>query len=417
MGRQVDKVDRYRRIIELDSELQTTQDLDILLQKILYEARRLVNADAGTIYLKKGNTLVFSYTQNETKKRELPPGQKMVYSFFTVEINTKSIAGYVAETEEILNIPDVYAIDDDAPYSFNHEIDQRSGYKTTSMLTIPMKTNMGEVLGVLQLINAMDKKGNVIPFRSEDELYITHYATAASMAIQRGQITRQLLERMNKMAELRDPRETGPHVNRVAAYAVELYERWAEKRNVSARELHRNRDVLRMAAMLHDVGKVGVSDLILKKHGRLTDKEYEIIKMHTYCGARLFRSKQSEFDEIAFMTALTHHENWDGTGYPGRVDIETGVPLKGNPNGRRGLKGEEIPIWGRLVAVADVYDALSHKRAYKNAWTQEDVLREIKRLSGTKFDPELVDIFVELLPQIQNIDSRYPDPEEPGTEG
>ena len=105
MGRQVDKVDRYRRIIELDSELQTTQDLDILLQKILYEARRLVNADAGTIYLKKGNTLVFSYTQNETKKRELPPGQKMVYSFFTVEINTKSIAGYVAETEEILNIP------------------------------------------------------------------------------------------------------------------------------------------------------------------------------------------------------------------------------------------------------------------------------------------------------------------------
>lgn len=408
MGRELN---RLRRIIQLDSELQTTQDLDILLEKILYEARRLVNSDAGTIYLKRGNTLVFSYTQNETKQKELPPGQKMVYSFFTVEINTRSIAGYVAETEKILNIPDVYAIEDDAPYSFNQEIDRRSGYRTSSMLTIPLKTNMGEVLGVLQLINAMDEKGNVVPFRSEDELYIMHYATTASMAIQRGQITRQLLERMNQMAELRDPKETGSHVNRVAAYAVELYERWAQRRSISPRELHRNRDVLRMAAMLHDVGKVAISDLILKKQARLTDGEYEVIKSHTYCGARLFRSKQSEFDEIAYMTALTHHENWDGSGYPGRVDAATGMPLKANPGGRHGLKGEEIPIWGRLVAVADVYDALSHKRAYKQAWSEQDVLKEIKRLSGTKFDPEIVDIFIQVIPHIQNIDKRYPDTE------
>ena len=124
------EAERLREIITLDSELQTTQDLDILLEKILYEARRIANADAGTIYLKKGNTLIFSYTQNETKQKDLPPGQKIIYSIFTVEINRKSISGYVAETREILNLPDVYKISKSSPYSFNKSYDKLGGYKT-----------------------------------------------------------------------------------------------------------------------------------------------------------------------------------------------------------------------------------------------------------------------------------------------
>lgn len=404
------EAERLREIITLDSELQTTQDLDILLEKILYEARRIANADAGTIYLKRGNTLVFSYTQNDTKQKELPPGQKIIYSIFTVEINRKSISGYVAETREVLNIPNVYKISRDAPYNFNKSYDKLGGYKTTSMLTIPLITNVGEVLGVIQLINSMDSKGNVIPFRQEDELYIKHYATTASMALQRAQLTRQLLLRMISMAELRDPKETGPHVNRVAAYATELYERWAQRRKVPTRELHRNRDILRMAAMLHDVGKVAISDIILKKPGGFTEEEYEIMKSHTFCGARLFQSKQSVFDDVASEVVLTHHENWDGSGYPGYVDIETGDPMETGDNGKaRGFKGEEIPIYGRLVAVADVYDALSHRRVYKEAWAEKEVLDEMKRLSGNKFDPEIVDIFFEALPHLQNIRKKYPD--------
>ncbi|HUV06139.1 MAG TPA: HD domain-containing phosphohydrolase [Spirochaetia bacterium] len=409
------EVEKLKELIRLDSDLQSTQDLDILLEKILYEARKFVNADAGTIYLKRGNTLVFSYTQNDTKQKLLPPGQKIIYSIFTVEINRKSISGYVAETKEILNIPDVYKISRNAPYSFNKSYDKLGGYKTTSMLTIPLATNLGEVLGVIQLINAMDANGNVIPFNTDDEFYISHYATAASMALQRAQLTRQLLLRMISMAELRDPKETGPHVNRVAAYAVEIYERWAQLRGMPARDLHKNRDILRMAAMLHDVGKVAISDLILKKPGNFTDDEYEIMKSHTYNGARLFQSKQSIFDEIASEVALTHHENWDGTGYPGRLDIQTGEPLKtlkkGNDGKSLSIKGEDIPIFGRLVSIADVYDALSHRRVYKKAWDEQEVLDEMRKMAGTKFDPELVDIFFEAIPHLRNISKKYPDSE------
>ena len=410
MGKEADKL---KEIIRLDSDLQTAQDLDILLEKILYESRRFVNADAGTIYLRRDNTLIFSYTQNDTLQKELPTGQKLIYSVFSFEISRSSIAGYVAETAEILNIPDAYKIGKRRPFGFNPEYDKLSGYTTTSMLTIPLVTNIAEVLGVIQLINANTPDGEVIPFRKQDELYIGHFAVSASMALQRAQLTRQLLLRMIKMAELRDPKETGPHVNRVASYATEIYERWARRRKMANRELHRNRDSLRMAAMLHDVGKVAISDLILKKPGPFTDEEYDIMKTHTYCGARLFQSKQSEFDDIASDVALTHHENWDGSGYPGWVDSATGQPSgKGSlgSNGKaKGRKAEEIPVFGRVVSIADVFDALSHRRVYKKAWSEEDVLEEMRKSAGTKFDPELVDIFFEALPHIKNISVKYPD--------
>ena len=167
-----------------------------------------------------------------------------------------------------------------------------------------------------------------------------------------------------------------------------------------------------MAAMLHDVGKVAISDLILKKPGRFTDEEFELMKTHTTHGARLFLHKHSEFDEIAAMVALRHHENWDGSGYPGHIDLETGEPVEKDSRGRAlPLRGEEIPIFGRIVALADVYDALSSKRVYKNAWNEKDVLDEIKNQSGKKFDPELVDIFFDSLDMMRSILLRYPDSE------
>jgi HD-GYP domain-containing protein (c-di-GMP phosphodiesterase class II) len=229
-------------------------------------------------------------------------------------------------------------------------------------------------------------------------------------------MTRAILLRMIRMAELRDPKETGAHVNRVGGYAVEIYEQWARRHKVDAKEMETTRDSLRMAAMLHDVGKVAISDLILKKPGRFNDDEYEVMKQHTVLGARLFGDAQSDFDEAASLVALTHHERWDGKGYPGYVDVNTGGPLKdytlpdGNP---RGKKGEEIPIFGRIVGLADVYDALSSARVYKEAWEESDVLAIIEKEAGHQFDPELVEIFFSSLNVLRSIQQRYKDKPEP----
>lgn len=401
---------KLREVISLDSELNQIQDLDILLERILREARRIVNADAGSIYRKRGDELVISYAQNDTMQADLPPGQKLIYNIFSFPINEKSIAGYTAVTAEPVNIPDCYNIPEEAPYGFNQETDKKSGYTTRSMLTSPLQTNTGEILGVIQVINAMDDEGNVIPFDAEDELVVSHFAQNATVALQRAQMTRAILLRMISMAELRDPKETGPHVNRVAGYAVEIYERWAHRVGLPAKQIERNRDLLRMSAMLHDVGKVAISDTILKKPARFTDDEYEIMKSHTWKGGKLFLDVQSEFDEMAGVVALNHHERWDGNGYPGHIDVETGEPLQTDENGKAvGKQGTEIPLFGRIVALADVYDALSSKRVYKEAWTEEEVLEEMRRASGTQFDPELLEVFFEVLPNIKTISNRYRD--------
>ncbi|MCP4132813.1 MAG: HD domain-containing protein [bacterium] len=402
--------EKLREIIRLGAELNNVQDVDILLERILYEARTFVDADAGTIYVRQGDHLVFSHAQNDTKQRELPPGDKLIYSTFSVPLNLRSIAGYVATTGEILNIPDVYQIAGDAPYQFSSDYDKRSNYKTTSMLTVPLKTERGDIIGVLQIINAMDQNKQLVSFDKEDELYVFHFATTASMVLQKAQMTRTLLLRMIQMAEMRDPKETGAHVNRVGAYSVAIYERWAHNHKLPQEQVDREKDVLRMAAMLHDAGKVAISDLILKKPARFTEEEYDIMKSHTYLGSRIFKDKESYFDEVAADIALTHHENWDGTGYPGRVDLDTGEALKKNAEGGvQLLKGEEISIYGRIVALADVYDALSSKRVYKDAWDENSVLDEIRKLSGTKFDPLIVDAFFESLDEIGAITARYPD--------
>jgi response regulator RpfG family c-di-GMP phosphodiesterase len=239
---------------------------------------------------------------------------------------------------------------------------------------------------------------------------VTHFAANASLALQRASMTRAMILRMIRMAELRDPKETGAHVNRVAGYAVELYDHWAFKHRVGAKERERIKDNLKLAAMLHDVGKVAISDLILKKPSRFTPEEYRVMQGHTVSGARLFEDMQSELDRISAEVALTHHENWDGSGYPGWVDPSTGEPTRLEEDGSAMRKrGAEIPLFGRIVSIADVYDALVSTRVYKEAWDEERVLQELRSLAGTKFDPELVGYFLEIYPRIKQIRSRYPD--------
>lgn len=403
---------RIKELLEINQELTQLKDLDLLLDHILKKAREFTNADAGSIYIVENNKLRFKANQNDTLSAKLQPGKKLIFSSFAIPIDNRSISGYVALSGEILNIPDVYNIDNGVPYHFDSSYDEISGYKTHSMLAIPLKNQQGVTVGVLQLINARNERLEKIPFSEEDEPLILYFANSAAIAIERAKLTRNMIVRMINMAGLRDPKETGSHINRVGAYAVEIYEIWAKKKGITEEQIYRNKDILRLAAMLHDVGKVAIPDSILKKPARFTPDEYEVMKGHTCFGARLFSERISELDEASYIVALEHHERWDGKGYPGHINPLTMKPIPGYEasDGRaRGKEGREIHPFGRVVAIADVYDALSSKRVYKEAWDDEKVLDTIREESGRQFDPDMVEAFFIALDTIKDIKEKYPE--------
>lgn len=413
MKHQLDRDDIFE-IMKINEEISHIKDVDSLLDRVLHEARSFTGADAGSIYLVTGNKLTFEYVQNDTlmdvKKNR--SSNKYLYAKQEMEINSDSISGYVAMKREPLLIDDVYNLPGDVPYTFNRTFDDSSSYHTQSVLTVPMVT-ADKMTGVLQIINAKDDSGRVIPFNREHEMLMFLFAGQAAAAIERARLLREIILRMTDTAAMRDPKETGAHVNRVGAYSIEIYQRWASNRDVPRKEIKRVKDILRIAAMLHDVGKVGIADAILKKNAKLNKNEYDRMKLHTVYGARLFRTPNSDWDEMAFEIALNHHEKWDGTGYPGRIDEkfiygDYGL-LDKFPLGT-GKKGEEIPLCARIVALADVYDALVSKRTYKESWDEKDVLKHIESEKGKHFDPELVEAFIDIYDVIRAIREKYPCP-------
>ncbi len=378
-------------ILKVSERLNHIKDLDSLLDAILHEARKFCTADAGSIFLRDGDQLTFSYVQNDTVAKNEKNSNKYIYNSFNIDINKESIAGYVAETGETVLLDNVYQIPDHHPFKFNSYFDTVSNYHTQSVLAIPLVTSRGNITGVIQIINAKDRENNISTFDQLEKQYVEFLGNNASVAIERAQMTREIILRMIRMAELRDPKETGAHVNRVGSYAIEVYHRWAEKKGISSDDIRKYKDLLRIAAMLHDVGKVAIPDAILKKPARLNDDEFKVMRTHCMQGANLFKGKVSELDKLSQEIAYTHHEKYDGNGYPRR------------------LKGEDIPLPGRIVALADVYDALVCKRVYKEQWPEEEVIALIKNESGKHFDPEVVDAFLEVHEIIQAVRNRYPD--------
>jgi putative two-component system response regulator len=176
----------------------------------------------------------------------------------------------------------------------------------------------------------------------------------------------EVLERLAIAAEYRDD-ATGEHTRRVGHTAVLV----ARALGLSAVQI----ELMGLAAPLHDVGKIGIPDQILLKPGRLTSEEFELMKGHTSIGKFILSGSRSPTLQMSEEIAFTHHERWDGNGYPS------------------GLKGEDIPITGRIVAIADVFDALTHSRPYKAAWPIDKALEEIHGLSGQQFDPEVTAAF------------------------
>ncbi|WP_419786187.1 HD domain-containing phosphohydrolase [Pseudodesulfovibrio sp.] len=392
------------KILRTADEVNQLKDVDAILDKILFESRRFANADAGSIFLVEGENLLFSFVQNETLFKG-EGANAALYQNFAVPISENSIVGYVAKSRQMLIIDDAYELDPTLPFSFNKSFDEKSGYRTTSMLTIPLIAQESRLVGVMQLINARTEEGRVVPFDVEARTYIPLFCNNASVAIERGIMNRELILRMMKMAELRDPTETGMHVQRVGAYCAEIYGTWAARRGHSAKDIKRVRDNLRLAAMLHDVGKVGIPDAILKKPGKLTAEEFDVIKMHTIFGARLFTNLTSELDHMSMEIALCHHEKWAIPGYPG-VPYEE-VWDEDVKMGCKPRTGEDIPLAARICAVADVYDALSSPRSYKEPFSEEKCLDILQCDAGTHFDPEIVEIFVEIFDVIKAIQGKY----------
>jgi HD-GYP domain-containing protein (c-di-GMP phosphodiesterase class II) len=388
-------------LLDIMEELYHIKDLDALLDTVLLQARKLTHADAGSIYLIENNALQFSFCHNDTLSRSART--KYAYTSQTLMIDNKSISGYVALTGQPVMLDDVYEIPWNLPFTFNHFFDDVSGYRTKSLLAMPLKTSRDKVVGVLEIINAQDGGGAVVSFTGQDRQVLSHFANHAAVAVERALLTREVILRMIKMCELRDPEETGAHANRVGAYSAEIYHQWALTKGIPEAEIKKTRDVIRIAAMLHDLGKIAISDLILKKPSHLDADEFTIMRQHTIYGARLFENPNSDLDVISAQIALNHHEHWDGSGYPGKIANLDGAPFTTGP----GKKGEEIPLAARIVSLADVYDALVSKRSYKESFSEEVALQLIREQSGKQFDPEVVKAFMDIYEVIAAIKERY----------
>ena len=384
-------------------QLTRVRDLDTLLELVLLRARQLVRADAGTIYLKAGDNLHFSFVQNDSLFLGHTAESRYVYSATILPINRTSLAGYVAATKEPLVIDDVYDVRTSVSYSFNPSYDEKSHYKTQSMLIVPLLTRDNALVGVLQLINATDDDGKTVPFSYQDRLFATQFARQAADAVDRATLTRSMVLHLVELSALRDPYETADHANRIGACSVELYDRWATRARLPRADIRANREIIRTAAMLHDVGKAAISETILRKEGNLTDAERERMQLHTLYGARLFKNDDSPWEVMAREIAQNHHERWDGTGYPGRTSSIFERTIKvGRPK-----LGEEIPVPARIVAIADFFEALATPRSHKQAWKETEVLAQLRAEAGKAFDPSLVELFLGMTDVVRSISRKY----------
>jgi putative two-component system response regulator len=190
----------------------------------------------------------------------------------------------------------------------------------------------------------------------------------------------EIVQRLGRASEYRD-NETGRHILRMSHSAAMLAKQigWGKERC----------DLMLYASPMHDVGKIGISDSILLKPARLTDEERAIMETHTIIGADILGGSSSKLLETARVIALTHHEKWDGSGYPGK------------------LAGTDIPIEGRIAAIVDVFDALTSVRPYKKAWSVDEAVEEMREQGGIHFDPELVEHFLAILPGVLRIKERF----------
>ncbi len=339
-------------IFERIGKIAMLNDNEKLLLELAKMGRDIVFADRCTIWIL------------DKEKKQL--WSKVSHGMKPVFIPSESgIVGASLKEGKPIILNDVYSDE-----RFNHDIDEASGYKTNMMMVIPMHNRENKVVGAIQVINKKDN--GVFTQKDLDHLmlastYISETIKSTFLLEEIDATQREILHIIGIMGESRSE-ETALHVKRVSKYAYLL----AKEYGLSEEMCTTVRDV----SPLHDIGKIAIADAVLKKPGRLDTEEKTSMMTHAEQGYNMLKDSKRELLQAAATVAYEHHEKYDGSGYP------------------RQLKGEEIHIFGRIVALADVFDALCSSRVYKKAWEPADVQALIEEGRGKHFDPKLVDIFM-----------------------
>jgi len=269
---------------------------------------------------------------------------------------------------------------------FNAYIDKETGYRTKSMMVIPMFDSEDQIIGALQVVNSKNIEG-VFDNRDLERLtlastYAAETLAAAKLAKEIEDTQREVVFTMGAIGESRS-KETGNHVKRVAEYSRILALEYGLDENEA--------ELLKQASPMHDIGKIAIPDSILNKPGRFDAEERKIMDTHAELGYSMVKNSDRPLLKAASIVAHEHHEKWDGTGYP------------------RGLHGENIHIYGRITAIADVFDALGSDRVYKKAWKDEKIFQLFRDESAKHFDPKLVELFFDNIDKLLSVREKFKD--------
>jgi HD-GYP domain-containing protein (c-di-GMP phosphodiesterase class II) len=356
-------VNKLTLLAQYGYQLVREHHVDKLIDLLAAQVRELLEADRCSVF-------ILDPEKNELYSR-VAHGVEGQILYFSID---SGVVGHVARTGETLNIKNAYQ-----HAHFNPESDLKNNYKTQTILCMPMKNLKKQVLGVFQVLN---KRSGV--FTDEDEGLLSLLSSIAAATLENMELHKKVIKsefetitRLLALVQLRDTKDLAGHLSRMSQYSRLIAEAlgWSEEET----------ELIYMASPMHDIGKVGVPDSILLADRQLTPEEYEEMKKHTVYGHQILEDAESDLLKMARNVAVAHHERYDGSGYP------------------HGLKGEQIPLEARIVAVADVFDALISRRVYKQGWEYDTAVDYILKWRGQHFDPVVVDAFVKCLPQIQEL--------------
>lgn len=350
-------------LLKVGRTIAVETNIDTLLTIIAQEIKQALNADRCTVFLL------------DEEKHEL--WSKVALGLEMQEIRFASnlgLAGHVATTGETVNIKDAYT-----DRRFNKEIDMQTGYKTKTILCMPIRNLSHQIVGVFQVLNKKDGE-----FTNKDEDLLIAIGSSAGIALENAnlfnkqkilieeqkQLFSSFIDTLSASIDARDKITSG-HSKRVTMYASLI----CDELDMNEKE----KEVIKHASLLHDIGKIGIKDSILQKEGKLTPEEYDHIKLHANMThdilGKIYVSK--EFENVA-QIASSHHEKYDGTGY------------------FLGLKGDDIPLGGRILAVSDVFDAITSKRHYRSKMKIDDAIKVLIDGSNKHFDKKIVDVFLSI---------------------